>query len=75
MSIPKTVQLVIQVGAMAKSGDVFVFDMGESIKTVDLPKKLISHAGFQLRDKYNPNGDIESHYSELRLGEKSTKNC
>jgi len=70
MSIPEAVQLVIQAGAMAKGGDVFVLDMGESVKIIDLAKKMISLAGFQLRDQYNPNGDIEIHYSGLRPGEK-----
>ena len=70
MSIPEAVQLVIQAGAMAKGGDVFVLDMGESVKIIDLAKKMISLAGFQLKDKYNINGDIEIHYSGLRPGEK-----
>ncbi len=70
MSIPEAVQLVIQAGAMAKGGDVFVLDMGESVKITDLAKKMISLAGLQLKDKYNTNGDIEINYSGLRPGEK-----
>lgn len=70
MSIPEAVQLVIQAGAMAKGGDVFVLDMGESVKIIDLAKKMISLAGLQLKDKYNVNGDIEIQYSGLRPGEK-----
>ena len=70
MSIPEAVQLVIQAGAMAKGGDVFVLDMGESVKIVDLAKKMISLAGFQLKDQENTNGDIEIKYSGLRPGEK-----
>ena len=70
MSIPEAVQLVIQAGAMANGGDVFVLDMGESVKIVDLAKKMISLAGLQLKDKYNVEGDIEIHYSGLRPGEK-----
>ena len=70
MSIPEAVQLVIQAGAMAKGGEVFVLDMGESVKIVDLAKKMISLAGYQQRDQYNPDGDIEIHYSGLRPGEK-----
>ncbi len=70
MSIPEAVQLVIQAGAMAKGGDVFVLDMGESVKIVDLAKKMISLAGLQLKDKYNINGDVEIHFSGLRPGEK-----
>lgn len=70
MSIPEAVQLVIQAGAMAKGGDVFVLDMGESVKIVDLAKKMISLAGYQLKDQYSPDGDIEIQYSGLRPGEK-----
>ena len=70
MSIPEAVQLVIQAGAMARGGDVFVLDMGESVKIVNLAKKMISLAGLQLKDKYNPNGDIEIQYTGLRPGEK-----
>ncbi len=70
MSIPEAVQLVIQAGAMANGGDVFVLDMGESVKIVDLAKKMISLAGLQVKDKYNVDGDIEIHYSGLRPGEK-----
>lgn len=70
MSIPEAVQLVIQAGAMAKGGDVFVLDMGDSVKIVDLAKKMVSLAGFQVKDKYNVDGDIEIHYSGLRPGEK-----
>ncbi|MCL4112738.1 UNVERIFIED_CONTAM: hypothetical protein GTU68_021756 [Idotea baltica] len=70
MSIPEAVQLVIQAGAMAKGGDVFVLDMGESVKIIDLAKKMISLAGLQLKDKYNLDGDIEIHYTGLRPGEK-----
>ena len=70
MSIPEAVQLVIQAGAMAKGGDVFVLDMGESVKIVDLAKKMVSLAGLQVKDKYNVDGDIEIQYSGLRPGEK-----
>ncbi|KAG1663483.1 Capsular polysaccharide biosynthesis protein CapD [Nymphon striatum] len=70
MSIPEAVQLVIQAGAMAKGGDVFVLDMGESVKITDLATKMISLAGLQLKDQYNPKGDIEVKYSGLRPGEK-----
>ncbi len=70
MSIPEAVQLVIQAGAMANGGDVFVLDMGESVKIVDLAKKMVSLAGLQVKDKYNIDGDIEIHYTGLRPGEK-----
>ncbi len=70
MSIPEAVQLVIQAGAMAKGGEVFVLDMGESVKIVDLAKKMISLAGLSIKDDQNPEGDIEIEYSGLRPGEK-----
>ena len=70
MSIPEAVQLVIQAGAMAKGGDVFVLDMGESVKITDLATKMISLAGLQIKDQYNLKGDIEVKYSGLRPGEK-----
>ncbi len=70
MSISEAVQLVIQAGAMAKGGDVFVLDMGESVKITDLATKMISLAGLQVKDQQNPNGDIEIKYSGLRPGEK-----
>ena len=70
MSIPEAVQLVIQAGAMAKGGEVFVLDMGESVKIVDLARKMILLAGLTLKDKENPEGDIEIQYSGLRPGEK-----
>ncbi len=70
MSIPEAVQLVIQAGAMAKGGDVFVLDMGESVKITDLATKMIKLAGLQVKDQYNSEGDIEVKYSGLRPGEK-----
>lgn len=70
MSTPEAVQLVIQAGAMAKGGDVFVLDMGESVKIIDLATKMISLAGLQLKDIHNLKGDIEIKYSGLRPGEK-----
>lgn len=70
MSIPEAVQLVIQAGAMAKGGDVFVLDMGDSVKIVDLATKMINLSGLEVKDQYNPSGDIEVKYSGLRPGEK-----
>jgi len=70
MSIPEAVQLVIQAGAMAKGGEVFVLDMGESVKIVELAKRMIKLAGLNIRDEKNPEGDIEIEYSGLRPGEK-----
>lgn len=70
MTIPEAAQLVIQAGAMGKGGDVFVLDMGESVKIVDLAKNLIRLSGLEVKDESNPYGDIEIHYTGLRPGEK-----
>ena len=70
MSIPEAVQLVIQAGAMAKGGDVFVLDMGESVKISELAEKMIKLSGLSIKDDMNPDGDIEVEYSGLRPGEK-----
>ena len=70
MTIPEAVELVIQAGAMAKGGEVFVLDMGEPILIHDLAVKMIQLSGLQLLDESNPNGDIEIKYTGLRPGEK-----
>ena len=70
MSIPEAVQLVIQAGAMGKGGDVFVLDMGDSVKITDLAKRMISLAGLSVKSIDNPEGDIEIEYTGLRPGEK-----
>jgi FlaA1/EpsC-like NDP-sugar epimerase len=70
MTIPEASQLVIQAGAMGKGGDVFVLDMGKSVKIVDLAKKMISLSGYEVRSDENPEGDIEIEFTGLRPGEK-----
>ncbi|MFV7706693.1 polysaccharide biosynthesis protein [Shewanella algae] len=70
MTIPEASQLVIQAGAMGKGGDVFVLDMGKSVKIVDLARKMIRLSGFEVKDEHNPGGDIEILFSGLRPGEK-----
>tara|TARA_B100001758_G_scaffold239879_1_gene244724 strand:+ start:2881 stop:4812 length:1932 start_codon:yes stop_codon:yes gene_type:complete len=70
MSIPEAAELVIQAGAMGKGGDVFVLDMGEPVKIVDLAKRLISLSGLEHLDENNPDGDIEIIFTGLRPGEK-----
>ena len=70
MSIPEAAELVIQAGAMGEGGDVFVLDMGESVKIVDLAKRLINLSGFEVKDENNPNGEIEIIFTGLRPGEK-----
>jgi FlaA1/EpsC-like NDP-sugar epimerase len=70
MSITEAVELVIQAGAMSKGGEVFVLDMGEPVLILDLAKKMIRLSGLEVRDKKNPNGDIDIKFSGLRPGEK-----
>lgn len=70
MTIPEAAQLVIQAGAMGRGGDVFVLDMGESIRIYDLAKRLIRLSGLEVKDSDHPNGDIEIVCSGLRPGEK-----
>ena len=70
MTIPEAAQLVIQAGSMAKGGDVFILDMGEPVKIVDLAKNLIQLSGLSVKDEKNPKGDIEIAYAGLRPGEK-----
>lgn len=70
MTIPEASQLVIQAGAMGDGGDVFVLDMGESVKILDLAKRMIQLSGLTEKTKENPDGDIEIHITGLRPGEK-----
>jgi len=70
MSIPESVELVLQAGAMAKGGDVFVLDMGEPIKIIDLAYKMIHLSGLTPIDNENPDGDIRIEFTGLRPGEK-----
>ena len=70
MTIPEAAQLVIQAGAMAKGGDVFVLDMGQPVKIMDLARRMIELSGLVVRDEENPDGDIEIEVTGLRPGEK-----
>jgi len=70
MTIPEAVELVIQSGAMAQGGDVFVLDMGEPVSINDLAIKMIQLSGLKVRDHNNPDGDIEISYTGVRPGEK-----
>lgn len=70
MLIPEAAQLVIQAGAMAQGGEVFVLDMGDPIKIVDLARTMLEMAGLQEKSEETPNGDIEIRYVGLRPGEK-----
>lgn len=70
MTIPEAAQLVIQAGSMGKGGDVFVLDMGEPVKIVELAEKMIHLSGFSVRSERNPMGDIAIEFTGLRPGEK-----
>ncbi|MBI5780965.1 MAG: polysaccharide biosynthesis protein [Rhodocyclales bacterium] len=70
MTIPEAAQLVIQAGAMAKGGDVFVLDMGQPVKIMDLARRMVELSGLTVKDEQNPDGDIEIAVTGLRPGEK-----
>jgi FlaA1/EpsC-like NDP-sugar epimerase len=70
MTIPEASQLVIQAGAMGQGGDVFVLDMGEPIRIIDLAKRMIHLSGLEIKDDAHPDGDIEIQFTGLRAGEK-----
>ncbi|RAM61669.1 capsular biosynthesis protein [Herbaspirillum rubrisubalbicans] len=70
MTIPEAAQLVIQAGAMAKGGDVFLLDMGQPVKIIDLARRMIELSGLTVRDEHTPDGDIEIQITGLRHGEK-----
>lgn len=70
MTIPEAANLVIQAGAMAKGGEVFVLDMGKPVKIVDLARRMIHLSGYEVKDNVNPNGEIEIIFNGLRPGEK-----
>ncbi len=64
MTIPEACQLVLEAGAMGKGGEIFIFDMGESVKILDLAKKMIRLSGFV------PGVDMQIEFTGLREGEK-----
>ncbi|MFT4937773.1 MAG: FlaA1/EpsC-like NDP-sugar epimerase [Paraglaciecola sp.] len=70
MTIPEAAQLVIQAGAMGTKGEVYVLDMGQPVKIIDLAKKMAHLLGHSLKTADNPNGTIELQFSGLRPGEK-----
>ena len=70
MSIPEAVELVIQAGAMAQGGDVFVLEMGNPIRIIDLAEKMINLSGYVYENSDNPDGDISIKITGLRPGEK-----
>lgn len=70
MTIPEAAQLVIQAGAMARSGEVFLLEMGEAVRIVALAETMIRLSGLTVRNDSNPDGDIEIVETGLRPGEK-----
>jgi FlaA1/EpsC-like NDP-sugar epimerase len=70
MTIPEAAQLVIQAGAMGQGGDVFVLDMGQPVKIIDLARRMVELSGLTVRDEQRPDGDIELNVTGLRPGEK-----
>ncbi|MDT8993082.1 nucleoside-diphosphate sugar epimerase/dehydratase [Curvibacter sp. APW13] len=70
MTIPEASQLVIQAGAMAKGGDVFVLDMGQPVRIIDLARRMVELSGLTVRDETDPDGDIAIEITGLRPGEK-----
>ncbi len=70
MTISEAAQLVLQAAAMAGGGEVFVLDMGEPVKILDLARRMVELSGLQLRSADHPAGDIEIVITGLRPGEK-----
>ncbi len=70
MTIPEASQLVIQAGAMARGGDVFVLNMGEPVRIINLARSMVELSGMTVRDEENPDGDIEFVMTGLRPAEK-----
>lgn len=70
MTVQEAVTLVLRAGAMANGGEVFVLDMGRPVHIEKLARQVIENAGYTVRDKENPDGDIEIAFTGLRPGEK-----
>ncbi|WP_330925638.1 nucleoside-diphosphate sugar epimerase/dehydratase [Candidatus Sororendozoicomonas aggregata] len=70
MTIPEAAQLVIQAGSLGSGGEVFVLEMGEPVKVVDLAQRMITLSGLTKRDAEHPDGDIDIRFTGLRPGEK-----
>lgn len=70
MTIPEAVQLVIQAGAMASGGDVYVLDMGAPVRIAELARRMVELSGLTVKDEQHPDGDVELQVVGLRPGEK-----
>ncbi|MEB0139890.1 MULTISPECIES: nucleoside-diphosphate sugar epimerase/dehydratase [unclassified Undibacterium] len=70
MTIPEAAQLVLQAGAMGEGGDVFVLDMGEPVRIIDLARRMVHLSGLEVKTDSNPKGTIEIEHVGLRPGEK-----
>ena len=70
MTIPEAAQLVLQAGAMGLGGDVFLLDMGQPVKIIDLARRMVELSGLRVRDASHPDGDIAIAITGLRPGEK-----
>jgi len=70
MTISEAAQLVLQAGTMAEGGDLFLLDMGEPIRIVDLARRMVALTGLTVRDEQHPGGDIAIEFTGLRPGEK-----
>ena len=70
MTIPEAAQLILQAAALAEGGEVFVLNMGEPVRVVDLARRMVRLSGLEVRDAEHPDGDIPLEYTGLRAGEK-----
>jgi FlaA1/EpsC-like NDP-sugar epimerase len=70
MTIPEAAQLVLQAGAMGQGGEVFVLDMGQPVRILELARRMVGLSGHTVRDEDNSEGDIEISITGLRPGEK-----
>lgn len=75
MTIPEASQLVIQAGAMAKGGDVFVLDMGQAVRIMDLARRMIELSGLTVKDELNPEAISPSRSPDCARVKNCMKNC
>lgn len=70
MTVQEATQLVLLAGNLARGGEIFVLDMGQPVRIADLARQVIESSGYTVRDRANPDGDIEIVVTGLRPGEK-----